>query len=94
MSYEIGYFHDFSSIDINYLFSYPYEGVGRFAEFDHTTKFGIPSEHSRITGFSLQVFFNLGYRRAKKKEPEAVAPQTDRIPVPAERDSTVLSLPR
>ena len=31
---------------------------------------------------------------AKKKAPEAVAPQTDRLPVPAERDSTVLSLPR
>ena len=77
LSYEIGYFHDFSSIDINYLFSYPYEGVGRFAEFDHTTKFGIPSENSRITGFSLQVFFNLGYSRAEKKEPEVIAPEIE-----------------
>ena len=95
LSYEIGYFHDFSSMEIDSVFSYPYEdGVGRFTGFDHTTKFGLPSEHSRLTGFSLQVFFNLGYRRAKMKEPEAFAPQTDRLPVPAERDSTVLSLPR
>jgi hypothetical protein len=71
------YFHDFSSMEIDSVFSYPYEGVGRFAEFDHTTKFGIPSEHSRLTGFSLQVFFNLGYSRAEKKEPEAVAPETE-----------------
>ena len=94
LSYEIGYFHDFSSMPIKKVFSYPYVPEGRFTEFPHITKFGLPSENSRITGFSLQVFFNLGYRRAKKKEPEAVAPQTDRLPVPAERDSTVLSLPR
>ena len=94
LSYEIGYFHDFSSMDIDSVFSHPYAGIDRYTEFDHTTKFGLPSEHSRHTGVSLQVFFNLGYRRAKKKEPEAVAPQTDRLPVSAERDSTVLSLPR
>ena len=102
LSYEIGYFHDFSSMPINKLFDsgwndrHEKEGFepDRFSAFPLITKFGLPSENSRITGFSLQVFFNLGYRRAKKKEPEAVAPQTDRIPVPAERDSTVLSLPR
>ena len=95
LSYEIGYFHDFSSMPIDSVFSSSYVGVGRFTEFPHTTKFGLPSENSRITGFSLQVFFNLGYSRAKKKEPEAVAPQTDRLdPVPAERDTTVLLLPR
>jgi len=94
LSYEIGYFHDFSSMPISNVFRYPYVPEGRFTEFPHITKFGLPSENSRHTGFSLQVFFNLGYSRAKKKEPEAVAPQTDRLPVPAERDSTVLSLPR
>ena len=98
LSYEIGYFHDFSSTPISYLFKGKIEKAkegSRFFGFDHTTKFGLPSEYSRITGFSLQVFFNLGYSRAKKKEPEAVAPQTDRLdPVPAERDTTVLSLPR
>ena len=77
LSYEIGYFHDFSSMPIDSVFAFPYAGVGRFTEFPHTTKFGLPSENSRLTGFSLQVFFNLGYSRAKKKEPEAVAPQTE-----------------
>ena len=98
LSYEIGYFHDFSSTPICFLFKREIKKAkdsSRYFGFDHTTKFGLPSEYSRITGFSLQVFFNLGYRRAKKKEPEAFAPQTDRLdPVPATRDSTVLSLPR
>jgi len=94
LSYEIGYFHDFSSMPIDKVFSFSYVPEGRFTEFPHITKFGLPSENSRITGFSLLVFFNLGYKRAKKKEPEAFAPQTARLPVPANRDSTVLSLPR
>jgi len=77
LSYEIGYFHDFSSMPISNVFSSSYVPEGRFTEFPHTTKFGLPSENSRITGFSLQVFFNLGYSRAEKKEPEAVAPETE-----------------
>ena len=77
LSYEIGYFHDFSSMQISNVFSYPYVPEGRFTEFPHITKFGLPSENSRHTGFSLQVFFNLGYSRAEKKEPEAVAPETE-----------------
>ena len=77
LSYEIGYFHDFSSMPISNVFSYPYVPEGRFTEFPHITKFGLPSENSRHTGFSLQVFFNLGYSRAEKKEPEAVAPETE-----------------
>jgi hypothetical protein len=76
LSYEVGYFHDFSSMPIGGLFKSDYEATGRFLEFPHTTEFGLPSENSRITGFSLQVFFNLGYSRAKKKEPEAVVPET------------------
>jgi hypothetical protein len=79
LSYEIGYFHDFSSMPISDLFNSDFEAEegDRFSEFPHTTKFGLPSENSRITGFSLQVFFNLGYSRAEKKEPEAVAPETE-----------------
>ena len=76
LSYEIGYYHDFSSMPISNIFSSSYVPEGRFTEFPHTTKFGIPSENSRMTGFSLQVFFNLEYSRAEKKEPEAVAPET------------------
>jgi len=77
LSYEIGYFHDFSSMPISNVFSSSYVPEGRYTEFPHTTKFGFPSENSRITGFSLQVFFNLGYSRAEKKEPEAIAPETE-----------------
>jgi len=77
LSYEIGYFHDFSSMPISNVFSSSYVPEGRFTEFPHTTKFGLPSENSRITGFSLQVFFNLGYNRAEKKEPEDIAPEIE-----------------
>jgi hypothetical protein len=79
LSYEIGYYHDFSSMPISYLFKSDFEAEegDRFSEFPHTTKFGIPSENSRITGFSLQVFFNLGYNRAEKKEPEVFAPEIE-----------------
>ena len=63
---------------ISYLFKSDYETVegDRFSEFPHTTKFGLPSENSRITGFSLQVFFNLGYNHAEKKELEDIVPET------------------
>jgi len=77
LSYEIGYFHDFSSMPISNVFSSSYVPEGRFTEFPHTTKFGLPSENSRITGFSLQVFFNLGYILAEKKELEVIVPETE-----------------
>ena len=77
LSYEVGYFHDFSSMPISYLFKSDYEATGRFSEFPHTTEFGLPSENSRITGFSLQVFFNLGYILAEKKELEVIVPETE-----------------
>ena len=51
LSYEIGYYHDFSSMPISNVFSSIYVQEGRFTEYPHTTKFGIPSENSRITGF-------------------------------------------
>ena len=77
LSYEIGYYHDFSSMPISNVFSSSYVQEGRFTEYPHTTKFGIPSENSRITGFSLQVFFNLGYNRAEKKESAVIDPETE-----------------
>ena len=78
LSYEVGYFHDFSSMPISYLFKSDFETEGgRFSEFPHTTEFGLPSENSRITGFSLQVFFNLGYILAEKKELEVIVPETE-----------------
>ena len=63
---------------ISYLFKSDFDLSGsRFSEFPHTTKFGLPSENSRITGFSLQVFFSLGYNHAEKKEPEVIAPKVE-----------------
>ena len=79
LSYEVGYFHDFSSMPISYLFKsdYEVEEDSRFSEFPHTTELGIPSENTRITGFSLQLFFSLGYNHAEKKEPEVIAPKVE-----------------
>ena len=77
LSYEVGYFHDFSSMPLGKdLFSSTYEPEDRFIEVPHTTEFGFPSENSRIVGFSLQIFFNLGYNRAEKKELEDIVPET------------------
>ena len=67
---------------ISLVFNSDWEEWGRFLEFPHTTKFGLPSENSRITGFSLQVFFNLGYSRAEKKEPEAIAVSYTHLTLP------------
>ena len=78
LSYEVGYFHDFSSMPISYLFKSDFEAEGsRFSEFPHTTEFCLPSENSRITGFSLQVFFSLGYNHAERKKPEVIAPKVE-----------------
>jgi hypothetical protein len=62
---------------ISNVFSSSYVQEGRFTEFPHSTEFGHPSENSRITGFSLQVFFNLGYNRAEQKEPKTVDHETE-----------------
>ena len=62
LSYEVGYFHDFSSMPI-------------VAESYIWPLHLLPSENSRITGFSLQVFFSLGYNSVQKKELDAVAPE-------------------
>ncbi|UCH10284.1 MAG: hypothetical protein JSU61_14000 [Fidelibacterota bacterium] len=64
--WEIGYFHDFDSMPIRALFSpLPFDEDHelwdeRFAEYPHTTKGNLPSEHSRLTGISLRVSFPLG----------------------------------
>ena len=59
LSFELGYYHDFSSMPIGDIFSSKNKPEGRFVELPHTTKFGFPSENSRIVGLSLQLFFNL-----------------------------------
>ena len=67
ISYELGYYHDFSSMPIGDVFSPEYKPEGRFIELPHTTKFGFPSENSRIVGLSLQKFFNLSNNNSKTK---------------------------
>ena len=74
ISFELGYYHDFSSMPIGDIFSSKYIPEGRFVELPHTTKFGIPSENSRIVGLSLQLFFNLSNNISKSKTSTEPAP--------------------
>ena len=67
ISFELGYYHDFSSMPIGDIFSSKYKPEGRFVELPHTTKFGFPSENSRIVGLSLQLFINLSNNTSKSK---------------------------
>jgi len=67
ISFELGYYHDFSSMPIGDIFSSKYKPEGRFVELPHTTKFGFPSENSRIVGLSLQLFINLSNNISKSK---------------------------
>lgn len=66
IGYEIGYFHDFNSIPITKLFSPSWrwddpENVARYGDTPHVDPAsGLPSEYSRLTGISLQVFFTVG----------------------------------
>ena len=77
ISFELGYYHDFSSMPIGDIFSSKYIPEGRFVELPHTTKFGIPSENSRIVGLSLQLFFNLSNNISKPKTSTEPAPVVD-----------------
>ena len=74
ISFELGYYHDFSSMPIGDIFSSKYKPEGRFVELPHTTKFGFPSENSRIVGLSLQLFFNLSNNISKPKTSTDPAP--------------------
>jgi hypothetical protein len=72
--WELGYFHDFDSMPIRALFSpLPFDDehelwARRFADYPHTTKSNLPSEHSRLTGLSLRISFPLS--KAPPKSPE------------------------
>ncbi len=69
--WEIGYFHDFSSMPIRAVLSpLPFNDQHelwdeRFADYPHTTKSGLPSEHHRLTGLSVRISFPLGKSRTK-----------------------------
>ena len=66
--WEIGYYHDFSSMPLSALFDpTPFNAdhdlwEPRFADFPHTEG-GLPTEHSRLTGMSLRISFPLGNSR-------------------------------
>ena len=77
MSFELGYYHDFSSMPIGDIFSSNYKPEGRFIELPHTTKFGFPSENSRIVGLSLQLFFNLSNKISKSNSNTEPSPPID-----------------
>ena len=77
ISFELGYYHDFSSMPIGDIFSSNYKPEGRFIELPHTTKFGFPSENSRIVGLSLQLFINLSNNIPKSITNTEPAPVVD-----------------
>ena len=85
--WEIGYYHDFSSMPLTALFDpTPFNATHkdwdpRFAEFPHTDK-GLPTEHSRLTGISLRISFPLGNSR-----PAAPAEAPLEAPVGADEES-------
>lgn len=68
LGYEIGYFHDFSSIPLIQLFNPKWrwddpENIARYGDTPHIDPAsGLPSEFSRLTGISFQLFFKLGPR--------------------------------
>ena len=74
--WEIGYFHDFSSMPIRAVLSpLPFNEDHelwdeRFADYPHTWH-GLPSEHSRLTGLSLRISFPLGKSRTRPAAEEA-----------------------
>ncbi len=66
IGYEIGYFHDFNSMPITSIFdpTWKYdspENISRYGDTPHSIKdfYGLPSEYSRLTGISFQVFVTL-----------------------------------
>ncbi len=68
--YEIGYFHDFNSMPISSLFDLTWkyddpENVARYGDTPHSVKdfYGLPSEYSRLTGISIQLFMTLNSKK-------------------------------
>lgn len=65
IGYEIGYFHDFSSMPITDLFDANWrwdtpENRDRYGDTPHIDPAsGLPSEYSRLTGISFQLFYSV-----------------------------------
>ncbi|RMF07361.1 MAG: hypothetical protein D6762_07730 [Candidatus Neomarinimicrobiota bacterium] len=68
VGYELGYFHDFNSMPLLQLFNPRWrwddpKNIARYGDTPHIDPAsGLPSEFSRLTGLSLQVFFRIGNR--------------------------------
>jgi len=65
VGFELGYFHDFSSMPLLQVFNPSWkwdspDNVARYGDTPHIDPAsGMPSEYSRLTGISIQVFFRL-----------------------------------
>tara|TARA_B100000315_G_scaffold260546_1_gene322774 strand:+ start:17539 stop:18261 length:723 start_codon:yes stop_codon:yes gene_type:complete len=74
IGYEIGYFHDFSSMPITKLFSTNFDYADtsqwgtRYLNYPHSAEGGLPTEYSRITGLSIRFSFIL---KDDKVKPES-----------------------
>jgi len=65
--YEIGFFHDFASMPLSNLFSMEdidFESDYKYKDYPHTIN-GIPSEYSRMTGFSFRLNFPINEKKLK-----------------------------
>ena len=66
--YEIGYFHDFSSMPLADLTSFEvYKPEGSYVKFPHSIN-GFPSEHSRMTGLSVRINIPLNEKQVRIKK--------------------------
>ncbi len=74
--YEIGFFHDFSSMPLESLFSMqeynpicnPQNSDGcDYINKPHSIN-GLPTEFSRLTGFSLRINFPINEKKSKRKK--------------------------
>ncbi len=65
--YEIGFFHDFSSMPLSELTNSSYEPEGTYLDFPHTYG-GMPSEYSRMTGVSFKINVPLNEKKIKFKK--------------------------
>jgi len=76
IGFEVGYFHDFSSMPISQLFNpnFDYADTSqwgdRFIQYPHVSEGGIPTEHSRMTGLSLRLTISLSAKKEEVKKVE------------------------
>ena len=65
--YEVGFFHDFSSMPLSYIINsdgIDYASDYKYKDYPHTVN-GIPSEYSRMTGLSFRLNFPINEKKVK-----------------------------